>query len=165
MINMFEDDKVFVAPDVDVNKYLNEGNEEGLEEKIHDKGGNNQIYKSEDFKEGFLDLLLEDKKKIQQLVDEWSKIEYDPKLDKFLLDLKKNFLNKKKNPSSKLVIFSESKETIDYLEDKLTEAGVKKILAISAANRKEKQKTIQLNFDANQDKKDWKNEFDIVLTT
>jgi superfamily II DNA or RNA helicase len=165
MINMFEEDKVFVAPDVDVNKYLNEGNEEGLEEKIHDKGGNNQIYKSEDFKEGFVEFLIEDKKKIQQLVDEWAKIEYDPKLDKFLYDLKRDFLNKKKNPSKKLVIFSESKETIDYLEDKLTTAGVKKILAISAANRKEKQKTIQLNFDANQDKKDWKNEFDIVLTT
>ena len=64
-----------------------------------------------------------------------------------------------------MLYFSESKETIDYLEDKLKEAGVKKILAISAANRKEKQKTIQLNFDANQDKSDWKNEFDIVLTT
>ncbi|MCD8405224.1 phospholipase D-like domain-containing protein [Tenacibaculum dicentrarchi] len=165
MINMFEDDKVFVAPDVDVNKYMNEGNEEGLEEKIHDKGGNNQIYKSEDFKESFLNLLLEDKNKIQQLVDEWAKIEYDPKLEKFLFDLSREFLNKKKNHSNKLVIFSESKETIDYLEDKLKEAGVKKILAISATNRKEKQKTLQLNFDANQDKKDWENEFDIVLTT
>lgn len=165
MINMFEDDKVFVAPDVDVNKYLNEGNEEGLEERIHDKGGNNQIYKAEDFKEGFLELLIEDKKKIQQLVDEWAKIDYDPKLDKFLCDLNKKFLNKKKNPSKKLVIFSESKETIDYLEDKLTESGIKKILAISAANRKEKQKIIQLNFDANQDKKDWKNDFNIILTT
>jgi superfamily II DNA or RNA helicase len=165
MINMFEYDKVFVAPDVDVNKYLNEGNEEGLEEKIHDKGGNNQIYKAEDFKEGFLELLIEDKKRIQQLVDEWAKIDYDPKLDKFLCDLNKKFLDKKKNPSKKLVIFSESKETIDYLEDKLTESGIKKILAISAANRKEKQKIIQLNFDANQDKKDWKNDFNIVLTT
>lgn len=165
MINMFEEDKVFVAPDVDVNKYLNEGNEEGLEEKIHDKGGNNQIYRAEDFKEGFLELLLEDKKKIQQLVDEWAKIEYDPKLDKFLFDLNREFLNKKKNPSKKLVIFSESKETIDYLEEKLKDAGIKKILAISAANRKEKQKTIQLNFDANQYKSDWKNEFNIVLTT
>jgi len=165
MINMFDEDKVFIAPDVDVNKYLNEGNEEGLEAKINDKGGNNQIYKAEDFKEYFIDLLKEDKKKIQQLVDKWALINYDPKLDKFFKDLKKKFLNKKRNKSSKLVIFSESKETIDYLEDELTSAGVKKILAISASNRKEKQKTIQLNFDANQDKKDWKNEFDIVLTT
>jgi len=165
MINMFEEDRVFVAPDVDVNKYLNEGNEEGLEAKIHEKGGNNQIYKAEDFIEGFLEFLLEDKKKIQQLVDEWAKIEYDPKLEKFLFDLNIEFLNKKKNHSNKLVIFSESKETIDYLEDKLKEAGIKKILAISSANRKEKQKTIQLNFDANQDKSDWKNEFNIVLTT
>jgi len=165
MINMFETDKVFVAPDVDVNKYLNEGNEEGLEEKINDKGGNNQIYSSEDFKDGFIELLIEDKLKIQQLVDEWEKVEYDPKLDKFLVELNKEFLNKKRNHSNKLVIFSESKETIDYLEKKLTEAGVKKILAISAENRKNKQETIQNNFDANLDKKDWKNEYNIVLTT
>ena len=33
MIKMFEENKVYVAPDIDVNKYLNEGDEEGLEQK------------------------------------------------------------------------------------------------------------------------------------
>ena len=102
MIKMFEDDKVYVAPDVDVNKYLNEGNEEALEEKINEKGGNNQIYVSTDFKKEFIDLLKTDEKKIKQLVVEWSKIDYDPKLDKFIADLKSKFLNKKNNHSGKL---------------------------------------------------------------
>ena len=38
-------------------KYLNDGDEEGLEKKINEKGGNNLIYKKEDFKDDFLALL------------------------------------------------------------------------------------------------------------
>ena len=165
MIKMFGDNKVFVAPDIDVNKYLNEGNEEALEEKINEKGGNNQIYVSEDFKEDFIELLKADEKKIQQLVDEWAKIDYDPKLDKFISDLKSKFLNKKNNHSNKLVIFSESKETINYLSDTLQDIGIDKILSISAENRKDKFATILENFDANQPKTEWKNDYNIIFTT
>ena len=165
MIKMFEDDKVYVAPDIDVNKYLNEGNEEALEEKINDKGGNNQIYGAKDFKEDFIDLLKTDEKKIEQLVNEWDKIDYDPKLDKFIADLKTHFLNKKNNHSGKLVVFSESKETIEYVSDTLHDIGLSKILTISADNRKDKFPIILENFDANQEKADWKNNYNIIFTT
>ncbi|WP_247653656.1 helicase-related protein [Flavobacterium sp. CS20] len=165
MIKMFEDDKVYVAPDIDVNKYLNEGNEEALEEKINHKGGNNQIYIAEDFKEDFIELLKTDEKKIKDLVDQWAKIDYDPKLDKFIADLKSKFLNKKNNHSGKLVVFSESKETIGYVSKTLQEIGVNKILTISAANRKDKFPIILENFDANQDKASWKNDYNIIFTT
>ncbi|GAL65860.1 superfamily II DNA/RNA helicases [Jejuia pallidilutea] len=165
MIKMFEDDKVYVAPDIDVNKYLNEGNEEALEEKINDKGGNNQIYVAEDFKEDFIELLKDDEKKIKQLVEDWKKIDYDPKLDKFIADLKSKFLNKKNNHSGKLVVFSESKETIEYVSDTLHDIGVNKILTISADNRKDKFPIILENFDANQEKADWKNDYNIIFTT
>ena len=83
---MFENGKVFIAPDIDVNKYLNEGKEEELEKKMNEKGGNNETYADEDFREDFIELLKEDEKKIKQLVDEWSKRDYDPKLDKFKTD-------------------------------------------------------------------------------
>lgn len=165
MINMFENDKIYVAPDVDVNKYLNEGNDEALEEKINDKGGNNQIYGVEDFKEDFIELLKTDEKKIEQLVNDWCKIDYDPKLDKFITDLKTQFLHKKNNHSGKLVVFSESKETIEYVSQRLNEIGLKKILTISADNRKDKFPIIIENFDANQDKSDWKNDYNIIFTT
>jgi superfamily II DNA/RNA helicase len=165
MIKMFENGKVFIAPDVDVNKYLNEGKEEELEKKMNEKGGNNETYADEDFREDFIELLKADEKKIKLLVDEWSKIDYDPKLDKFITDLKTKFLNKKNNHSGKLVIFSESKETINYLSDALKDIGIKKILTISAANRKDKFPTIVENFDANIEKSDWKNDYNIIFTT
>jgi superfamily II DNA/RNA helicase len=165
MIKMFEDDKVYVAPDIDVNKYINEGNEEALEQKINEKEGNNQIYGAEDFKEGFIELLKNDEVKIKKLVEEWDEIDYDPKLDKFLTDLKSKFLNKKYNHSGKLVVFSESKETINYLSEALQDNGLKKILTISAANRKEKFPVVLENFDANLNKEDWKNDYNIIFTT
>lgn len=165
MIKMFEDDKIYVAPDVDVNKYLNEGQEEALEQKINAKGGNNQIYTTSDFKEDFVKLLKEDKRKIEQLVNQWSEITYDPKLEKFIKDIKAKFLNKKYNHSGKLVVFSESKETIEYVYDQLKEIGIKKIITVSAKNRKDRFPVILENFDANQDRENWKNDYDIIFTT
>lgn len=165
MIKMFEEDKVYVAPDIDVNKYLDEGDEEGLEAKINAKGGNNQIYQSKDFEETFIFLLKLDRQMVADLVDAWKEINYDPKLDRFLKDLQQTFLKKSVNHSGKLVIFTESKETMDYLEKATNEAGYPKTIGISANNRKEKEKIIRLNFDANQDKKDWQNDLDIIFTT
>ena len=165
MIKMFDDNKVYIAPEIDVNKYLDEGDEEGLEAKINSKGGNNQIYQSKDFTETFIPLLKLDRKMVEELVKEWNKINYDPKLEKFLIELKETFLDELKNHSGKLVIFTESKETMDYIEKATNEAGFNKTIGISANNRKEKEKTIRLNFDANQDKEDWQNDFDFIFTT
>jgi superfamily II DNA or RNA helicase len=165
MIKMFEDEKVYVAPDIDVNKYLDEGDEEGLEAKINSKGGNNQIYNSKDFKETFIPLLQLDRKMVAELVDAWKEIDYDPKLEKFLFELKNTFLKKSVNHSGKLVIFTESKETMDYIEKATNTNGYSKTIGISAGNRKEKEKTIRLNFDANQDKEEWLFDLDIVFTT
>jgi superfamily II DNA/RNA helicase len=63
------------------------------------------------------------------------------------------------------VIFTESKETMDYLEKATNEAEYSKTIGISASNRKEKEKTIRLNFDANQEKEEWQYDLDIVFTT
>jgi superfamily II DNA or RNA helicase len=165
MIKMFEEDKVYVAPDIDVNKYLDEGDEEGLEAKINSKGGNNQIYQSKDFKETFIPDLKKDRKMVADLVEAWAAIDYDPKLNKFLMELKQTFLKKSVNHSGKLMIFTESKETMVYLEKATNEAEYSKTIGISASNRKEKEKIIRLNFDANQAKADWENDLDIVFTT
>lgn len=165
MINMFEEDKVYVAPDINVNKYLDEGDEEGLEAKINSKGGNNKIYQSKDFKETFIPLLENDRKMVSELVAAWKEIDYDPKLEKFLFELKNSFLKKSINHSGKLVIFTESKETMDYIEKATNANGYLKSIGISAGNRKEKEKTIRLNFDANQEKEEWLFDLDIVFTT
>ena len=74
------------------------------------------------------------------------------------------FFNKETNPSSKLVIFTESKETADTLTDVL-KVRQYKVLKVSAENRKELETTIRDNFDANYVETSWKNDFDIIVTT
>lgn len=165
MINMFDENKIYVAPDIDVNKYLDEGDEEGLEVKINAKGGNNQIYEAKDFKEEFIHRLKADRELVADLVDGWKNINYDPKLEKFIADLKKVFLSKKVNHSNKLVVFTESTETMEYIQKATNEAGFKRTIGISAKNRKDKEKTIRLNFDANLEKDQWENDIDIIFTT
>ena len=165
MIKMFEGDQVFVAPDVDVNKFINDDKVDELIAKINDKGGNNRIYTSDRFEAEFVELLKADKAKIEPLLERWKRIDEDPKLDKFLADLKGIFLDKNKNVEGKLVIFSEANDTVQYLKKQLNAAGFDKVLAINAANRNKQQNNIKLNFDANEDEVNWKHDYDIIITT
>lgn len=173
MIEMFESDdgkgKVFIAPDTNVNKLLDKGwTEEDIEkeiERLSEENPKNQTFKGADFKDGFIESLKKDSKLLKELVKGWNAIEKDPKLDKFIAELSKQFLNKKTNLEGKLVIFSESKDTVDYLAKALTDAGRKDVLVISAANRKQMYDTIATNFDANYAADKQVNEYSIIITT
>ena len=176
MIEMFENDQIFIAPDTDVNKLLDKGwNEDDIEkeiERIAEENPKNQTFKAENFKDEFLIELKKDAELLKKLVDSWNKIDYDPKLENFIAKLKKQFLNKKTNLEGKLVIFSESKDTIDYLAKALKNEGRTDVLVISAKNRKAKYETIVENFDANypsesekEKGKEQKNDYNIILTT
>lgn len=176
MIDMFENDKVFIAPDTDVNKLLDKGwNEDDIVkeiERLAEDSPKNQTFKANDFKEGFLEDLKKDAALLKELVTSWNKVDHDPKLEVFIDKLTKQFLNKKTNLEGKLVIFSESKDTVDYLAKALENEGRKDVLVISAKNRKAKYETIVENFDANYPSEDeinkgkkQKNDFSIIVTT
>ena len=176
MIEMFEKDKVFIAPDTDVNKLLDKGwNEDDIEkeiERLAEENPKNQTFKANDFKDGFLVDLKKDAELLEELVESWDNIKYDPKLEIFIAKLKKQFLNKKTNLEGKLVIFSESKDTVDYLAKALKNEGRMDVLDISAKNRRSKYEIIVANFDANFPNegekikgKEQKNDYNIILTT
>lgn len=167
MIAMFDKGKVYVAPDAKVNELMNKDwSDEEIEEyilELSEKNPRNQIFTPEDFKEGFLEKLKNDLGSLDELCTAWSKIEQDPKWDVFLRLLDTELLRKDLNPSGKLVIFTESKETAKYLTSKLEKEGYDKTLSISSDNRKALQDTIQDNFDANI--KEWKNDYDFIIST
>lgn len=169
MIEMFENNKIFIAPDTNVNKLLDKGwSEEDIEkeiERLSEENPKNQTFKSSDFKDDFLPLLKRDLEFIKELVNGWKDINYDPKMDVFIAQLNKQFLNKKTNVEGKLVIFSESKDTVDYLAKALENAGRKDVLVISAANRKQMYDTIVTNFDANWAADKQVSEYNIIITT
>jgi Superfamily II DNA and RNA helicases len=166
MIKMFENDRIFIAPDLDINKLLEEGlSYDAIEVKINEKAGNNKEFKKTSFNKNFITLLKGDKEKIDGLVTRWKKVRKDPKLIQFAEKIDKEFFIKKKNHSGKLVIFTESKETANELSKKLSQTTSKKILTISAENRKTLENTIRENFDANLEENQWRNDFEIIITT
>ena len=169
MIAMFQNNKVFIAPDTNVNKLLDKGwGEEDIEkeiERLSEEKPKNQTFKSTDFKEDFLESLKQDSKLIKELVKGWNAIKNDPKIDVFIDQLTKQFLNKETNVEGKLVIFSESKDTVDYLAKTLKDAGRKDVLVISAENRKQMYDTIVTNFDANWAADKQVNDYNIIITT
>ena len=167
MIQMFANNKIFIAPDLDINGLLDEGwTDEEIENKIleiSDKKQGNHIFESTDFEEDFVERLKHDEKILDELCGQWNAVIEDPKWDAFAKLLTNELFKVEKNQTGKLVIFSESKDTTNYLFHQLNQAGFSKVISISADNRKTLFETILENFDANAEKQ--KNNFDIILTT
>lgn len=166
MIDMFDNDKVYIAPDLDINLLLESGlSEEEIEEKLNAKASNNPknaIFHAADFRPEFIDMLHNDQVILEQMLADWKDIsdEDDSKFAKFNELLKHELFKSDRNPEKKLVVFSESVDTVDYLKRRINR---KDVLVISAQNRNKQFKTIRENFDANYKQK--LNEYNIILTT
>ena len=168
MIEMFDKGKVYVAPDANINDMIDKGwEEEDIDAHImelSEENPRNQIFTPENFKEGFVDKLREDSLHLVDICKKWEQVEEDPKWDRFLKLLQNELLRQDINPSGKLVIFSESKETVKYLEAKIRKEGYEKLLTVSADNRKSLHDTILQNFDANY-AGEFAHDIDFILTT
>jgi len=166
MLTMWENDKIFIAPDMDINQLYALGyTDDEIEEKLNEKAEvnpKNAVFKRDDFQPEYIDMLHKD----QQLLDDmWLEWEYisdddDSKFAKFDDLLKHELFKKEHNPEGKIVVFSESVDTVDYLARRI---GRKDVLVISSQNRSQLFKTIRENFDANWKQK--KNDYNIILTT
>lgn len=166
MIDMFARNKVFIAPDLDINLMFESGmTEEEIEEKLNEKSEDNPknaIFAADDFLPEFIELLQQDQKILDRMACDWNDISDadDSKFSKFNELLKHELFKVDRNPEQKLVVFSESADTIDYLKRRINRRDV---LVITSKNRNELFKTIRENFDANY--KDRKNDYNIILTT
>jgi hypothetical protein len=79
--------------------------------------------------------------------------------------LQGELFNPKRNPSGKLVVFSESVDTVNYLTKQLKERLHRSdILSVCARDRKRKRDDIQANFDANY-KKEQRDDYNIIVTS
>ena len=121
MIDMFDNDKVYIAPDLDINLLLESGlSEEEIEEKLNAKASNNPknaIFHAADFRPEFIDMLHNDQAILEQMLADWKDIsdEDDSKFAKFNELLKHELFRSDRNPEKKLVVFSESVDTVDYV--------------------------------------------------
>ena len=170
MIEMYERDSVFIAPDLDISDLLNRGyTDEEIEIeilKIDDEKPKNRKFKQADFKKGFIDGLRTDFENLHSLNERWQAIadHDDPKWNVFIYLLKSEYFNQDKNELGKLVIFTESADTLLYLTQRLSNETTYKVLSVTSNNRSKLFETIRENFDANYEGH-FKNDYDIILTT
>ena len=166
MLNMWENDKIFIAPDMDINLLYEKGlTDDEIEEKLNEKSEENPknaVFKRDDFIPAYIDMLRQD----QDLLDDmWLHWEYisdtdDSKFAKFEDLLNHELFMKDRNPEGKIVVFSESVDTIEYLARRINR---KDVMVISAKNRGQQFKVIRENFDANWKQK--KDDYNIILTS
>lgn len=164
LIEMYARDQVLIAPKADVNELI--GQEKTLEEIYGigvEKGG--KVYSRSAFMPDFIELLRKDYSLLEAYCEKWSQVRCDPKLDEFLDTLNGKLLSPDNNPTGKLVIFSESEDTVKYLYDQLTHEPNRRVLLVTSANRDKLSTTVQTNFDANLPEEAQRDEYDILLTT
>ena len=168
MIEMFANNKVYVAPDTNINDLLDKGwDEDAIDQKImelSEENPRNQIFTAADFDAEFINRLKEDADILDAICAQWDSVEQDPKWEKFLQLLKAELFRKDLNPSGQLVVFTESKETSGYLKRRLEGCGYNSLLDVSSDNRKAVHDTILRNFDANYNG-EWAHDIDILITT
>ena len=116
MLKMLAEDKVIIAPDLNVKDLQAKGMElDEIIEKALEKGYNESdiLYKSEDFDPDFIAMLQHDKKVLEALNADWKQEHDDQKFDLFREKLENEFFDSR-NLSGKLVVFSESVDTLNY---------------------------------------------------
>ena len=154
MIDMFAADSVLIIPDIDVTGYIEQGKtfEEiiGIAEMRRGHRREDISYPAAAFEPELLDLLKNDLAILRSIRGEWSRVREDPKLDRFCELLSGELFDPSRNREGKLVVFSESTDTLEYLEEKLkSRLGRFDILRVDSSNRASLRGTIAANFDAN----------------
>ncbi|MEZ0322705.1 MAG: helicase-related protein [Hydrogenothermaceae bacterium] len=121
---------------------LQEGDDEAVQRLI--EKGKAQKYKSEEFRDDFKDDLENDLKILEKIKDMWQSIKRDPKLETLLENLRSDLILKNK----KIIIFTESKETAEYLAENINkEFGEITLLFHGSSSESVRDKVIE-NFDA-----------------
>ena len=125
-IDMFDKGTVLISKKVNVYDLLDEDNEEKILQLVEQQKV--QKYDKDEFKAQFINDLNADRKLLEEIRDLWIDVDSDPKLETFINELKTNGELKNR----KIIIFTESKETGDYLHKNLNRHFPSEVLFCSS---------------------------------
>lgn len=149
-LNMCLDGKIYISKKVDVYDLLDNGDDEKLDELVEEDRV--QYYPMESFDKDFIHSIKKDLNILKELREEWEEIIEDPKKDQFLLELKEN----EKLKNKKIIIFTESKETAEYVGEYLSLHYPEQVLVFSGQGSRSVRTEIEANYNPDYlyDKKD-----------
>lgn len=138
-------------------QFLDENDPESIERLIEEEKA--ERLDADNFQPSFVDNLRSDLKILKTIQEMWAGMRRDPKWNAF----REVFENVPRFRKRKLIIFTESKETAEYLADRIGSEIDKKVILFTGSSHKGTRETILANFDprAFQPKDDYR----ILVTT
>lgn len=145
VLKQLEDGTVYVSSDYSQKIYelLENDDIDRIQQLIDDD--NAEAYDSEAFRPSFKEKLEHDLELLTDLLNDWQQITRDPKLEEFVSKLK----SKKELKDKKLIIFTESKETAEYLKTNLVEQFGDEVISMTGDSSAVIREEVIDNFDAN----------------
>ena len=137
------DGEVYISKKVDVYDLLDNGDDEEIMSLVEQDII--QHYPTTDFVKDFVPAIKHDLRILKELQDEWDEITDDPKKEQFLLELKKNEILK----SKKIIIFTESRETAEYVGAYLEIQYPEQVMVYSGQGSRSVRQEIEANFNPN----------------
>lgn len=159
-IEMYNSGKVFISKKVNVYDLLDSGDEAKLFALLE----NEDVYQrdSSEFKPEFKEILEEDLQRLINVRKEWDSIEYDPKLDKFIFELNNN----DKLIGNKKIIFTESKETAEYLGENLEKIYGDRVIVFTGNSSNSLKEKIEQSFNPKFNDDGYSEDrYDVLITT
>jgi len=144
-IAMYQNGTVYISKKVDVYDLIESDNIERLEEFVEEEKA--QKYDSRDFKKEFIDKLKFDLAILKEVKKLWQNVTSDPKLETFIKELKIKAALK----SNKLVVFTESKETGDYIYEALIDEFPGQVMFYSSTGGRHSDKKLTSNHTVSRD--------------
>ena len=157
-IKMYNDGEVWISKKLNVDDLLEREDFETLFEGK--EKGNAFSFKTNQFSQSFIEDLSKDIMLLKELKDMWESIDYDCKLNYFI-DMLKND-NRLQN---KIIIFTESRETADYLAGNIKDKLGRSTIYFSGSMSDNIKTIIRNNFDPNVAEENVEDKYDILVTT
>ena len=157
-IDMVKTGDVYISKKVNVYELLDNGDDNKLMKLVEDEKV--QHFKSTDFTPLFLPSLERDLAVLKQLQSHWQTIINDPKLEQFKKQLSENpILN-----NTKILIFTESKETAHYLFNNLKVLFGDRLVVFSGESSQHQKMEIEYSFNPKYEA-EGRDRYDVLITT
>lgn len=137
--------------------YLESGDIDAMDRLISE--GRAEKYSSNEFNEDFIKDLQKDLNILLKVKDLWKNVNRDPKIIAF----KEKLAFQEPIQDGKSIIFTEAKETAEYLMKNLQDIFPNQIIYFSGGGSREEREVVMENFDANSKKQ--KNDYKLLITT
>ncbi|MEK7196194.1 MAG: helicase-related protein, partial [Nitrospirota bacterium] len=143
-IDEFEKGNVYVSKkhSSKIFEFMESGDDKAIQKLIDE--GKAEKYEKKDFKKSFAKDLKDDLETLNTIKTLWQRVERDPKLATFIVKLSENPILSQ----NKLIIFTESKETAQYLSENINKKFPNSVLLFTGGSGEAVRDKVLENFDA-----------------